>query len=70
MPEIGDERRMGSWHGVSVWVACPECGYSRWVQRNATQRIGYTGQCRTCCLAANKNSNRMYFEGSGEVKSS
>ena len=55
MPELGEVllgREIGIANGRDshkfVWLACPACGFQRWVADCVTRRKGYTGKCYLC----------------------
>ena len=71
MPIAGDRQR-GRDIGVKsktegsrwyVWIVCPECGKSRWVQERETIRPRYTGGLCLSCVASRKGELNQNWKG-------
>jgi len=46
---------------VYVWVECPGCSESRWVQLSTSKRPGFDGICKTCYIKRIKEGGWTYW---------
>lgn len=65
MPEIGDREiglRIGnhSW-GYYIYMACPDCGYTRWVAKKSSRTT--SGRCRQCFGITQRGKPKLSIRG-------
>ena len=65
MPKIGDtaigtEIGNHSW-GKHIYIACPDCGYTRWVAMKTVENSG--GRCRACFGVTQRGKPRLSVRG-------
>lgn len=67
MPEIGEIKKgrdIGDYGGgLYQWLACVNCGRTRWVSLYRIKRAEFTGRCRLCGLLSRKGEEHPSWKG-------